>query len=106
MRIGHAFGHDQPDLPKPRLSSLAVGVTADAVSPFLRSLLQRRSRLFEARLELGAGNSYCIGVPRFVRRHTSVQAELAIYSSALLACCIVCHGEAVRRKPPAAHLTS
>src|SRR6058998_655144 len=32
--------------------------------------------------------------------------ELAIYSSALLACCMVCHGEAVRLKPPAAHLTS
>src|SRR5438046_6575666 len=76
MRIGHAFGHDQPDLPKPRLSSLAVGVTADAVSPFLRSLLQRRSRLFEARLWLGAGYSYCMGVPRFVRRHTSVQAGI------------------------------
>ena len=32
--------------------------------------------------------------------------ELAIYSLTLLACCMVCHGEAVRLRPPAAHLTS
>ena len=37
-------------------------------------------------------------------RHVAV--ETAVYLAALFAICMVCHGELVRRKPPARHLTA
>jgi len=36
----------------------------------------------------------------------NVYAQIAIYSAALFACCMVCHGELVRLKPAASYLTS
>ena len=36
----------------------------------------------------------------------NVYAQIAIYSAALFACCMVCHGELVRLKPSASYLTS
>ena len=36
----------------------------------------------------------------------NVYIQIAIYSVALFACCMVCHGELVRLKPPASYLTS
>ncbi len=36
----------------------------------------------------------------------NVYLQIAIYSAALLACCMACHGELVRLKPSAEHLTS
>ena len=37
---------------------------------------------------------------------TNLYLQIFIYSAALLACCMVCHGELVRLKPSASHLTS
>jgi len=36
----------------------------------------------------------------------NVYLQILIYSAALFACCMVCHGELVRLKPPARYLTS
>jgi hypothetical protein len=42
----------------------------------------------------------------FAEQEMDVYRQIVIYSAALFACCMVCHGELVRLKPPAGYLTS
>ncbi len=38
--------------------------------------------------------------------HTSLKLVISVFCSGLFACCMFCHGELVKRKPPPQHLTS
>jgi spermidine synthase len=42
----------------------------------------------------------------FADSEMNVYLQICIYAAALFACCMVCHGELVRLKPPARYLTS
>ena len=42
----------------------------------------------------------------YMHDEISLGYQIAIYTSAMFACCMICHGEMVRRRPAAAHLTT
>lgn len=66
------------------------------------NLYRRKWYVWPLMLALG-GMSY--GLLRW-NSHTSLKLVIAVFCAGLFACCMFCHGELVRRKPPPQYLTS